>query len=772
MLQQAWVRTTVLITGTTMEGITLVLATFMGGLFLGNLVVGKLLGRLSKPIFTYFCVEMGVAGISVLLSIPMRAGIVMSSLPHGLVILALLLPTTLMGFTVPLIVAGMERAHPDPLRVFSAQAYGMNTLGAVCGSFGAAFWVLPGLGVAKTTWLAAGLLGLAGILALWWRAKPQRVQPVMIPKSILTETPLTSQTLLGLAAWGGAAGMALELVWTRLFSLILGPSVYALGLVLAVYLLGIALGALWAPKILRKVDIRSALIGTVFLAGISIAWSAAIFAFLPYFFLFLVEQFHPGLAGLHVIEVLLSGLTLLPSAMLQGLLLPILVSAYPSTGISGREIAWGLSANTIGAIIGVVAAGLWIVPQFGFLPVLLGTSILYLFLGLSLLPAGKRWVPAPFLLLFVVVVWMNRADIWDRAVLASGVYKYAVGHALKGEGDSKIEVGKILYYREGKSSTVAVIKTENDRVLSIDGKADASAYGDQSTQVLLAALPLSLSSRTEQTLVIGFASGVTAGVSSLFPTNQVDAVEIEPAVYEASKFFREVNHGPLEPPHQMMVGDARHFLLETSKTYDVITSEPSNPWMSGVAPLFTLEFFQLAARRIREGGVMCQWLPIYGMSGGLVASVMATFAQVFPQVMVFESVEGFDLLLIGSQKKFALDPREIQRRWQQRELREELAGIGIRRGVDLVARFLMGTVGVRAFSQGAVINSDDNGYLEFEAPKSLHLRTAERNDRALSLASEGINRYLRGGVWTEVDRERLRAGFEARGEDRLKGMLK
>ena len=168
---------------------------------------------------------------------------------------------------------------------------------------------------------------------------------------------------------------------------------------------------------------------------------------------------------------------------------------------------------------------------------------------------------------------------------------------------------------------------------------------------------------------------------------------------------------------------------------------------------------------------MCQWLPIYGMSRDLVASVMATFASVFPEVLVFESAEGYDLLLIGSQEAVTLSAEGMQSRWRNDDLRRELASIGIRDGVDMIGRFLMGTSGVRSFSAGAVYNTDDNGYVEFRAPLSLHLKTAEANDRALSESSEGVLPHLSPEMLDQSLRAALAARFELRGKRELAGGL-
>jgi len=745
----------------------------MGGLALGNFLVGRWgLSRVKRPFLAYAIAEFftGVVAWMILGMAWWSEGAAL--IPGSLFIGVMFVATTLMGMTLPLMVAGLNRLGVSRFHSV-AWAYGVNTLGGALGALLGAFFWLPGFGLSGSTLGAVALLMLAAALGALLRNKVKGSVPPLLEPG---EKKKLKWGLLVLAAWGGASSLSLEIVWTRLLSLILGPSVYAFGVVLFVYLTGIAAGAVLSGWILKRIQRTSvAVSGVLFLLALSVALSTGIFGILPFVYVSMVELFHPSPKSLTLIEMALSFMALIPTAVLHGFLLPLLIQVYGEHESVERSTAWNLSVNTLGAIVGCLLTGLWLIPSFGFMPIVFGIMVIHVTLGLVFFmrtqtepSLGQKGALVTMALIFVVVFGFRMREFWDRAVLSSGVYKYAVGDALKGAEPASIEVGKVLFYREGKVSTVAVLETPDDRVLSIDGKADASAFGDRSTQVLLGALPISLARNPQEVLVIGFASGVTAGVASLFSQAQVTAVEIEPAVYEAARYFDDVNHGPLQgPKHQLLVDDARRFLRIHASTFDVITSEPSNPWMSGVAPLFTREFFQLAAKRLKPGGVMCQWLPIYGMSPELVASVMKTFHGVFPHLLVFESIEGFDLLMIGSFEGIRLDPREIESRWKSEELISELRSIGIENGVDLVGKFILGTQGSRAFSSSARINTDDNGYLEFRAPLDLHLKTAGTNDRLLSQATDGISAYLETGNLSPQDRLNLGQLFRRRGESRL-----
>jgi spermidine synthase len=771
LFELLWTRLGTVILGTTTYSVTAVVATLMGGLSVGGFLSGKILRTVRNPALAYAGTEF--CGLGIALTFAHVSWSWMT--PNDIGVLPFLLwmgaATTLFGMSLPFAVAALSRAGNSSDG--ASFAYGVNTAGGAIGSLMGAFIFVPRFGLLMSARIGAVILFAAVAIALMAARRSGTSERGDQPEELgLNWKALT------LAFWCGTASLAVELVWTRLLSLILGPSVYALGIVFFVYLLGIAAGALWARSLIRKGKLGISIALVQLFLGFSTAWSLFSFGVLPYLFVALASSFHPRPDQLRVIEFFLSAIPIIPPAVFHGMILPMLIAQATPKDQSSEGVATGyiISANTVGAIVGIGLAGLFAIPYFGFLPILIVVLIVHVAIALKLLHSVWFSTRKAFFLfasavsIFVTLVTFNAGEFWDRSVLASGVYKYAVGDALGGK-DPKIEVGKVLYYREGISSTVAVIQTSNDRVLSVDGKADASAYGDRSTQVLLAALPLSLSAKTGDVLVIGFASGVTAGVSSLFPETRVVAVDIEPAVYEASDYFREINHGPLSSPHEIIVGDGRHYLKEVDRKFDVITSEPSNPWMSGVAPLFTREFFQLAKGRLSDGGVMCQWLPIYGMSKVVVASILKTFQEVFPQVLVFESVENYDLLLIGSTTRISLDPRRFEHRWKNEALKKELGLIHISSGWDLIGKFLMGEEGVASVSSGAVINTDQNGYVEYRAPLSLHLRTASSNSHWLSEATEGITPYLWNNV-SHREKNELSVRFRERGEERLTALLK
>jgi spermidine synthase len=285
---------------------------------------------------------------------------------------------------------------------------------------------------------------------------------------------------------------------------------------------------------------------------------------------------------------------------------------------------------------------------------------------------------------------------------------------------------QVLYQREGPTASVLVYVSDPNpqhrvRTLSINARANASdAPPDLSTQVLLAQLPLLIAPRTDRVFVVGWGSGVTVGSAAQSSARQITAVELEPAVVEASHFFDHVNQEPLRDPRvRLYEDDARHILLASTDTYDVIISEPSHPWVAGVANLFTRDFYALAARRLAPDGVFAQWLQTYHLSGDAYRAVLAAFQSVFPEVLVFGTPGTGDTVLVGSRRALRVDLREVERRWQEPRVQADLARIGFRRPEYLLACLYLGPEAVRSVVGGVAPNTDDNMYVEFRGARDM-----------------------------------------------------
>ncbi|HMD33553.1 MAG TPA: tetratricopeptide repeat protein, partial [Vicinamibacterales bacterium] len=326
---------------------------------------------------------------------------------------------------------------------------------------------------------------------------------------------------------------------------------------------------------------------------------------------------------------------------------------------------------------------------------------------------------------------------WDQNLLSSGAYKYAPYiHANDATDlEASLRAGRLEYYKEGATATVSVRRLGGKLALAIDGKVDASNAGDMLTQRLLGLLPVLIHGRARTVAVIGLGSGVTSG-SALVPgtAGRVDVIEISPEVVEASRFFdRESGAVLTRPEVRLIVGDGRSHLRLSSQRYDVIVSEPSNPWMAGIASLFTREFFEAARARLEPDGILCQWAHTYDISAADLRSIVRTFGSVFPDGSMWLVGEG-DLLLIGSNGAPIASRLDGVNRARDGAVASVLAGVGMAPGTapfDLLSLYVGGPREITKYAGDALIQTDDHTPLEYSAPRGIFAASSGDNAAAL-----------------------------------------
>ena len=302
----------------------------------------------------------------------------------------------------------------------------------------------------------------------------------------------------------------------------------------------------------------------------------------------------------------------------------------------------------------------------------------------------------------------------------------------------------LLFYKEGHTCTISVHKSRRTGTVYMksNGKVEASTKGDMPTQVLVAHLPMLLAPHLDEVLVVGMGSGVTVGSVTPFPAKKITLVELEEAVIQGSHFFDQVNNQPLKDPRlTLRVADARNYLLVTSDQYDVIISEPSNPWMAGVANVFTQEFFRLGYHKLKPAGVFCQWLQLYKISPESFKTVLTTFHSVFPYVYVFQPQEK-DLVMVGFKQRPDLSLARIKERMNWRLVQQDLKRIGVVDLENLMSRFTMGPAEVDAVTRSGILNTDDNALIEFSTPKTLFAETEDLNAQILKPYKQPAKKYF------------------------------
>ncbi|MEK6300642.1 MAG: fused MFS/spermidine synthase [Acidobacteriota bacterium] len=687
----------------------------------------------------------------------------------------LILPTALMGATLPVLSSYYARdSRRIGLRV--GLLYAVNTFGAVVGAAATGFVLIPSLGMRATTGVAAAINILLGVVAIRL-ARVDRSVPAARPElqdddssrsageprgekpSVRARARSTASLIRSAAgqvlrvhkaaalvafAVSGFVALSYEVIWSRVLALIIGSSVYAFSIMLTTFLIGLAVGASIASRFVDR--IRKPMLtfaGIELGVGVTCLAGAYLFNDLPYVFVQLYRWVDStSWSVLLFARFLISSLVMIVPTLLLGSLFPLvvrIVSSDETAQTGGRSAGEAYAANTIGAIAGSFASGFVLIPWLGLLGSLRLCAALNfvvsagLFIsmrtsaapnkpGVSLSPrrALASWTGVGVSAALIIAASVFEPP-WDSEVMSSAVYRYAPSLANKSRKELfdflKRGQGETVFYKEGITATVAVQRQGGGRVLKVNGKPEASTAGDMPTQILIGSLPLLVRERTDDVLLIGLGSGVTLGSIEQFPVRQITCVELEPAILEATRFFEDVNNRPLEDPRLRMVSnDGRNFIYTTNEKFDVIVSEPSNPWISGVANLFTLEYFKRGAERLKDDGLFSQWLQMYEMSPEDVRTLIATFRAAFPQVYVFRGSEG-DLMLLGSKSARRLDLAALESHFIQPRVAADLKRINTTLATDLLSRFYLGPDEVTALVRGALLNTDDNALIEFNAPR-------------------------------------------------------
>jgi spermidine synthase len=783
VLQVVWVRRLIGVFGASSLAIATVLATFMAGLALGSWIGGRWADRLEMsegkasgvqrllrdPFFYYGVAEL-VVGLTALAILPLidhyrgaNAWLwqqlgdtpwLLASTRFFLTATVLLIPTTAMGATLPLLTRKVTRARSDlgALGRRLGLLYAANTGGALCGAAAAGFWLIPLFGVSLSNQLAAGAaVAIAFLVAGLSYMHPSKEVAVddtghelsleEVPQP-LRNSDKKRRAVLWLYALSGGVAMVLEVLWSRTLAIVNGSSVYSFTIVLCTFLVGISAGSALAAKLWGKTQ-RPLLV----LAGLFLFAAGGILLFhnladdLPEMFLALVEGTHLDVDTVLGVHVFLSALIIVPTALALGAVMPVAVRAYVG-GMEevGRDVGKAYASNTLGAILGSILGGFVILPGPGLeLGVKLAALVmLALAVWAALLEKRKLLVPGLALLLALAAF---ASPSWNRSNFTAGLFRtHQASRYIKDGGLFQREV---VYYRDGISTTVSVEKLSGGWVLRNNGKVEASNRHDMPTQILVGLMPSLFHRSSEQSVfLVGYGSGVTVGSIAIAPmVKEVDVVELEPAVYEAAdRYFGSFNNEPNKNPKvNRLLGDGRNVLLAGGKRYDVIVSEPSNPWIAGVATLFTREFYKLAKEHLKPGGVFCQWAQLYELGPRNVKMIYRTFAESFTHVYAFTpGDETTDTVLLGSDHPLELDLPALRKLISGSDiLRAELKRAEIENAEDLVASLLLGPEEVASFTAGAEINTDDNAKLEYAAPHDL-----------LASANTGqFARLVRGDTW-------------------------
>lgn len=720
-----------------------VVASFLLGLGIGAHFLGRKADAMKSPLKGYAWCEAAIGLLALL--IPLECAVlghitgalypVLSGIPllHTLVrfLLTFLVigpPCILMGGTFPMLVRQFAAGGVGPT---AGLLYAMNTLGAAVGCYLAGFHLLPWIGLSGTNYLAATInILVAG--GAWLLAQRLEAAPAAPPAE--QETPIegpAAGALHAAAALTGLGALLLQMVWTRQLCVMLGGSTYALTSTLVVILSGIGLGSLlFRVMVGRIADPASA-------AGWSLALlvlSAAASRLLVHPLTIAVGLSGPlrsmGLGNAAVCLAASAALELLPS-LAMGFNFPLLVHlTRRGAADAGRAVGGVYAWNTAGSILGAAATA-----PLGL--ALLGSSItmgaglaLYFISAMLLLPVKTRrdmGVVVATGALCIAGIALTALPL-DPRITDQGMFMY---------GYRDPERRNLLYFKEGASCNVSVNQHVSDRALAVNGKVDATSEGDMDMQLGIATLPRFLRPAAKNVLVIGYGSGTTSGASLLFPETKVTCCEIEPAVYAASEFFSEVNHDPGNNPlFRIVFDDGRSHLQGSPGNYDLILSEPSNPWLAGVASLFTSEFYASCRAKLGERGMLAQWIQLYSFSQEEYALVIRTVTRSFKHAALLR-ISSSDTILLASDAEILPSKAEIDEAQRlvnsvpvlKGDLGRFLESSDVRS--LLIQRLLLDEEGLKRMastSTSDAMNTDLNLRLEFDAP--LRLFNSELNPEA------------------------------------------
>jgi spermidine synthase len=818
-----WARMLGLVFGASTLAVSTVLAAFMGGLALGSALAGRWGARVTRPVRAYGLLEIGIALYA--LAVPLLFRLVdnlyaviwqhfhpgfftFSLWRFALSCVMLLVPTTLMGATLPLLSAALLHTHNKTTSV--TRLYTRNLAGAICGSIIGGFLLLPILGVRTTILTAAVINIIIGIVAI---LADRRIDTAVTGTTGVAGSPadvFLSAGVLGSPAssneftrgaidsdspsdvafdesgrdargpsaevaaestaevaapsitdatraantkfWmvcafvSGFVTISTQVAWTRMLTMIIGSSTYAFSIVVALFLMGLSAGAYLIARSNAVAYLREAVLKVELATAVSL------------FLSLLMANRIPGLlvntglrlnisswGGLLTLQVFSVALLLLLPAFLMGMVMPLVLvwAGTTSKNLAVQLVGRTYAVNTIGAIVGAFGAGFILIPKFSTrFTILFAAALCIIVGGLAYQPKVdakdrdlQRGIAAGVVLALIVLMFIfaPRRNLADLSVGAYDSLVRVIAKTRGGVDDPSVqrgaEVHELLMYEEGPTSTVSVRKDWDITSMAINGRTNASDREDMPTQVMLGQMPLLLAPRLRNALVVGYATGVTAGAILQSPIESVECVELEPATVNGSHYFEHVNNHPLNDPRMhLIIDDARTYLRVTPTRYDIIVSEPSHPWVPGVANLFTREFFQLGRGRLNDDGIFVQWLQIYQLSTDSLRSVLATFHDTFPHVLVFRvegAWKGKDLLLVGSKTPLTLDL--LKERLSDPRIAAELARVNMKSEADVRAWYVCDETRLAPAVSGAVINTDDNMHIETTAPREAFRPLMESN---------------------------------------------
>ncbi|PLX74480.1 MAG: hypothetical protein C0614_11795 [Desulfuromonas sp.] len=747
-----WTKHLSLAFGTTMTAVSIVAATFMAGLAIGGYLLGRFADRDTNLLKIYALLELGIALFALLF--PPTLKVVSSlhvwlvnllpnhelfnhSMHFGLAAVLLLPPTVCMGGTFPVMCRFFARNKSGGQ---IGRLYAINTLGAAIGAFLCGYFLIPELGMFATNLGAVGLNLLAAIVS-WHFSKSARKATAdnCVAQTSISQTSISvkKRPILTATALIGFLTLAYEILWTRVFMLFLGNTSYAFSMMLSSFLVSIAFGgALYARLVKPQLNERKLFVRLTFFMGLSILCTVPFYDQLAYLFQWVHDIALDNWGLLTLLSGLIVFLVICLPIIISGALLPAAIAILdPGEHRTGEGVGRVVLCNTLGAVLGSLVTAFFLIPNLGSQASFQLLAVVNLILSTVL--ALIYYAPSP--MRYARIALVSTAGLalaylspaWDQGLINSGVYIYAARYRQAGGIDNVLSQERIVEVIEGLDTTVAIHESLDgqQRFFTVNGKTDGGSGKDMATQLLIGHLPMLLHPQPTDTLVIGLGTGITLTGLSGHPTERIKCVEISAEVVEASHYFRNTHQDVLaDPKTTLLINDGRNLLLEDPKTYDVIISEPSNPWQCGNANLFTHDFYQLAATRLKPGGLFAQWIGLYDITPENLQVAVNTLLQTFPEALAFRA--NSDLIIVAGFDPLKFDYLGIQNRLKNPTISEALQRVGITSAGELIAKhYLSSEMSLVEFSKGSELNTDNLPILEYSG----HFLVGEKSAGTLQM---------------------------------------
>lgn len=745
---------------------TLVLAIFMGGMALGSWLCSRYSGGW-KNLLRGYAVTEAVIGACALAFHPLFVSATDAAFDTVLPALgsefaavwfkwslgtALILPQSiLLGMTFPLMSGGLIRRHPHTPGASLAMLYFSNSLGASIGVLASGFFMIGALGLPGTI-QAAGVMNLA-LAAIVWLIARGAEPPAAAPSSPDTnEDRGYFRLLLATALLTGAASFIYEIAWIRMLSLVLGASTHSFELMLSAFIFGLACGGYWVKRRIDATKDPTRLLGIVqvvmgLLAIATLPLYGSMFEAMTWVMKGLARS-ETGYVLYHLSSHAIALAIMFPATFCAGMTLPLITYALLRRGHGEKSIGAVYAANTLGAILGVFAAAHLGLPLLGVKNLVVVGAAIDTLLGVYLLwrAAPGRLAPAlaggATALALVLAFALIQFDVHR---MVSGVFRHGTIYTAADM--------KPLFYRDGKTATVSLVEFPDGTSIRTNAKSDGAInlqpgerVSDEMTMVLTAVLPLALKPEAKSAAVIGMGTGLT--VHTMLADSKIETVEtieIEPAMVEAARGFHARNaNAYADPRSHIRIDDAKTFFSTRNGRYDIIISEPSNPWVSGVSNLFSSEFYHLVRRYLQPGGVLVQWFQLYEIDISLVASVLRALGDNFPDYAIYAANDNDLLIVAGDASTLAQPLADV---FREPGLAKELRTVHVQNLADLQIRKIATRATLDPLVQSFPVpaNSDYYPYLDLNAARYRFLQQGAGDLAGLNAASVPVIQMLEAG---------------------------